>query len=248
VLLYRLVWAALWPFLHGWFRLRIDGAERIPAEGPAIIAPNHKSIMDAFFVAMATRRPVHFMGKAELFRPPLGALLRRLGAFPVRRGAGDLGALETAREILAEGGLVVLFPEGTRVEDEDALGAPRHGAGRLAVATGAPIVPAAITGTGRMWFGPIAKPRKVQVAFGEPIAITEDAAVAELVDERLWPAVAEQYGLLRARPGLILTGLTALGVGGGLLARRRARAAPKLLGRLPPRKLRRKRRRLPFRR
>jgi 1-acyl-sn-glycerol-3-phosphate acyltransferase len=240
MLLYRLARAALWPFLHGWFRLRIEGADRIPAAGPAIIAPNHKSFMDAFFVAMATRRPVRFMAKAELFRAPLGALLRRLGAFPVRRGAGDLGALQTARAILADGGLVVLFPEGTRVEDADALGAPHHGAGRLALATGAPIVPAAIAGTARMWLGPIPKPRKVQLAFGEPIAIPEAAAVAELVDERLWPAVAEQYGLLRARPGLILTALAALGVGGGLLARRRARATPKLLGVVSPRRLRRR--------
>jgi 1-acyl-sn-glycerol-3-phosphate acyltransferase len=240
---------ALVPFLHGWFRLRITGAEHIPSAGAAIIAPNHKSFMDAFFIAMATRRQVRFMAKAELFRGPLGALLRRLGAFPVRRGQGDAGALETAEAILADGGLVVIFPEGTRVLDPDALGSPHHGAGRLALATGAPIVPAAITGTARLWFGPIAKPRRVQVAFGAPVAVPASAgpeAVGELVNERLWPAVAEEYGRLRATPGLLLTALAALGIGGGLIARRRARAQPRLLGVVAP--LKQRRRRPPWRR
>jgi 1-acyl-sn-glycerol-3-phosphate acyltransferase len=236
--------ALLRPPLHVWFRLRITGAEHLPAEGAAIIAPNHKSFMDAFFVAMATRRPVHYMAKAELFRPPLGPLLVRLGAFPVRRGEGDTGAMQSAEAILRQGGLVAIFPEGTRVLDADAIGSPRHGAGRLALATGAPIVPAAIAGTQHLWLGPIAKPRRVQVAFGAPIALPEGAtagAAAELVDEELWPVVREEYGRLRARPGLILTALAALGVGGGLLARRRARSTPRLLGRAPSLKARRRR-------
>jgi 1-acyl-sn-glycerol-3-phosphate acyltransferase len=247
--LYAIVRSLLRPLLHTWFRLRITGAEHVPADGPAIIAPNHKSFMDAFFVAMATRRPVRYMAKAELFRPPLGALLARLGAFPVRRGEGDTGAMESAEAILRRGGLVAIFPEGTRIQDPDAIGSPRHGAGRLAVATGAPIVPAAIAGTQHLWLGPVAKPRRVQVAFGAPIVIPPDAtadAARQLVDEELWPTVREEYGRLRARPGLILTALTALGVGGGLLARRRARATPRLLGRVPP--LRARRRRPPWRR
>jgi 1-acyl-sn-glycerol-3-phosphate acyltransferase len=242
--LYAGVRGAVRPLLRFWFGLSIAGGEYVPAGGPAILAPNHKSFMDAFFLAMATRRPVRYMAKAELFRGPLGFLFPRLGAFPVRRGKGDADALATARTILEQGGLVVLFPEGTRVEDPDALGLPHHGAGRLAVETGAPIVPAAITGTAHLWIGPIAKPRRVRVALRPAIAPPPEAtpgAVATLIDEQLWPQVAEAYGGLRALPGAVLAALTALGLGGGLLARRQARAAPRLLGVVEPRRLRRRR-------
>jgi len=87
--LYALVRSILAPLLRLWFRLRISGAEHLPREGAAIIAPNHKSFLDAFFVAIATRRHVRYMAKTELFRGPLGWLFPRLGAFPVRRGETD---------------------------------------------------------------------------------------------------------------------------------------------------------------
>jgi 1-acyl-sn-glycerol-3-phosphate acyltransferase len=244
--LYAAVRFLLVGILRGWFRLRIAGRGHVPADGPAIIAPNHKSFMDAFFVGVATRRRVRYMAKTEIFRGPLTWLLVRLGAFPVRRGEADAEAMQTARAILEQGDVVVVFPEGTRVEDPDALGSPHHGAGRLAVQTGAPIVPAAITGTSHLWFGPIAKPRRVQVAFLPAIAPPHsDAAevIGEIVDRELWPAVQEEYGRLRARPGLVLTALAAIGLGGGLVARRRARAKPRLLGVVEPLKVRRRKRR-----
>ncbi len=226
-----------------WFRARISGREHIPASGAAIIAPNHKSFLDAFFVAIATRRRVRFMVKSELFRGPLGWLFLRLGAFPVRRGAADADALETATSILEQGGLLVVFPEGTRIEDAHALGSPHHGAGRLALQTGAPIVPAAIAGTQRLWLGPVPKPRRVQLAFLPAIDPRQFAerpdALGELVDRRLWPAVEGEYRRELARPGLILTALAAIGLGGGLLARRHARAQTRLLGVVEPLKVRR---------
>jgi 1-acyl-sn-glycerol-3-phosphate acyltransferase len=245
--LYVTVRAPLVAVLRVWFRLRVSCRENVPAEGPAIIAPNHKSFIDAFFVSVATRRRVRYMAKTEIFRGPLAWLLVRLGAFPVRRGEADVEAMRTARAILEQGGVVVLFPEGTRVEDPDALGAPHHGAGRLALETGAPIVPAAISGTAHLWLGPIAKPRRVQVAFLAPItppATDEPDAVSEVVDRELWPAVQEEYGRLRARPGLVLAGLAAIGIGGGLAARRRAVAKPRILGVVEPRNVRRRRKRL----
>ena len=241
--LYAFARLLLTPLLRGWFGLHVDGREHLPAEGAVIVAPNHKSFIDAFFVGMASRRPVRFMAKSELFHAPLGALLVRLGAFPVRRGEHDTDALESARAILRQGGVVVVFPEGTRVQDPDALGAPHHGAGRLAIDTGAPIVPTAIAGTAHLWLGPIPKPRHVRVAFRPPILPSEACgpdAVGELVDDRLWPEVREEYGRLRAAPGLILSALTALGVGAGLLARRQDSSLPKMLGVLPPLKLRRR--------
>jgi 1-acyl-sn-glycerol-3-phosphate acyltransferase len=242
--LYALARFLLTPPLRLWFRMRISGVEHVPPNGPAIIAPNHKSFLDAFFVALAIRRHVRYMAKTELIEGPLGRLFVALGAFPVRRGQADTQAITTARMILEQGGLLVMFPEGTRVEDPEALGSPHHGVGRLALETGAPIVPAAITGTDHLWFGPIPKPRRVELAFLEPLDPREFAgrpdAIRELVDHELWPAVQEQYGRQFGRPGLILTALAGLGIGAGILARRRTRSTPRLLSVVAPRKVRRR--------
>jgi 1-acyl-sn-glycerol-3-phosphate acyltransferase len=231
--------------LRGWFRLKASGAERIPIEGPVIVAPNHKNFLDPFFIGIATRRHVRYMAKIELLKGVRGWVLLRLGAFPVRRGGADAEALETARAILKAGGVVVVFPEGTRVEAADALGSPHHGAGRLALETGAPIVPAAITGTSHLWRGALPRRKRVQVAFLPAVAAPppdQPGDVFELIDERVWPAVQEEYGRLRASPGLIAAGLAALGVGGGVMARRRRAARPqtRVLGRIEPRRLRRR--------
>jgi 1-acyl-sn-glycerol-3-phosphate acyltransferase len=231
--------------LRLWFRVRVSGSEHVPSEGPAIVAPNHKNFLDPFFIGIATRRQVRYMAKAELFWGPLGWLFLRLGAFPVRRGEADTPAIETARAILGAGGVVVVFPEGTRVEARDALGSPHHGAGRLALETGAPIVPAAITGTSHLWRGALPGLKRVQLAFlpaVEPPPSSGRDQVADLIDARVWPAVREEYGRLRASPGLIAAGLAALGLGGGLLARQRleARRHTRLLGVVEPRRLRRR--------
>ena len=242
--LYGLVRLLVTPVLRGWFRVRIAGTDHIPATGAAIIAPNHKSFLDPFFVGIATRRHVRYMAKTELFKGPLGRLLLGLGAFPVRRGEADAAAMQTARLILEQGGLVVVFPEGTRVEDPDALGSPHHGAGRLALQTGAPIIPAAIAGTQKLWLGPVPKPRRVQLAFLPAIDTQQLSdrpdAVSELIDRELWPAVQREYGRELARPGAILAGLAAVGLGAGLVARRQARANTRLLGVVEPRKARRR--------
>jgi 1-acyl-sn-glycerol-3-phosphate acyltransferase len=229
--LYALVRAIVTPFLRIWFRMHVSGAEHIPAAGAAIVAPNHKSFWDSFFIAICTPRHLRFMAKTELIEARYGRLLVRLGAFPVRRGQSDAESLETARVILEQGGLLALFPEGTRIRDPVQLGHPRRGAGRLALETGAPLVPAAITGTEQLFMGPIPKPRRVQVAFAEPIAAHELASTPEaagaLVEEKLWPEVEGEYRRLRARPTLIAAGLAALGIGGGLLARSRRKPPPR---------------------
>ena len=145
----------------------------------------------------------------------------------MRRGQADADALETARIVLKQGGLLALFPEGTRVRDPDHLGHPHRGAGRLALETGAPLVPCAITGTEKIFRGGFPVPRRVQVAFSPPIQVSELAATpdaaATLVSETLWPEVEGSYRQLRARPTLIAAGLAALGLGGGLLLRRTRR-------------------------
>jgi 1-acyl-sn-glycerol-3-phosphate acyltransferase len=225
--LYALVRGLVSPLFRLYFRMHVSGAEHIPGEGAAIVAPNHKSFWDSFFIAVCTRRHVRFMAKTELIEAHPGRLLVRLGAFPVRRGQADEDALETARMILRQGGLLALFPEGTRVRDPDQLGHPRRGAGRLALETGAPLVPCAITGTEKIFRGGFPVPRRVQVAFSEPIPVSELAATpdaaATLISDTLWPEVEGEYRRLRARPTVIAAGLAALGLGGGLLLRRKRR-------------------------
>jgi 1-acyl-sn-glycerol-3-phosphate acyltransferase len=244
--LYVVVRALASMLLRTWFRLRVSGAENLPAATAAVVAANHKSFLDAFFIGLATDRRIRIMAKAELFRRPLGPVLVRLGAFPVRRGEADAEALETARQILAGDGLLVVFPEGTRIDEPDALGSPHHGAGRLALASGSPIVPVAIYGTSHLWIGPVPKPRRVDVSFLPPVAPDgadeTRAALEDLVDRRVWPAVQLEYGRLRATPGAIAVALAALGLG-GWAARAGRREVPRILGVIEPRKLRRRRRR-----
>lgn len=226
-ILYAVVRALFVPIMRLWYRLHVGGAEHIPREGAAIIAPNHKSFWDSFFIALATRRHLRFMGKSELFEGRKGRLLVRLGAFPVRRGEADAEALETARTILRQGGLLALFPEGTRVRDPETLGSPRRGAARLALETGAPLVPAAITGTEKLFAGPIPRPVRVQVAFAPPIGVAELEATqevaSELIDHQVWPEVQREYGRLKARPTLAAAAIAALGLGGLFLSKRRKR-------------------------
>lgn len=223
--LYALVRLLLAPFLRLYFRMHIEGAEHIPATGAAILAPNHKSFFDSFFLALATRRQLRYMGKSELFAGPWARLLVALGAFPVRRGESDADALETAQAILRQGGLLALFPEGTRIPDPEHLGEPRRGAGRLALETGAPIVPCAITGTDHLWLGPVLKPKRVQVSFAPPIEVSAlpptPEAAGEVIEQMVWPQVETQFRDLLARPGVIAAGLAALGLGGAIALRRR---------------------------
>ena len=136
--LYALVAGILKPLMRLWFRMHIEGADHIPNSGAAILAPNHKSFGDSFFLGVCTKRKLRFMAKTELFRGMWGPVLARLGAFPVKRGEADEDALLTARTILEQDGLLALFPEGTRVRDPDGLGEPKRGAGRIALESGAP--------------------------------------------------------------------------------------------------------------
>jgi 1-acyl-sn-glycerol-3-phosphate acyltransferase len=225
--LYALVRGVVSPLFRLYFRMHVSGADCIPREGRAIVAPNHKSFWDSFFIGVCTRRHVRFMAKTELIQARYGRLLVRLGAFPVRRGQADEDALETARLILEQGGLLALFPEGTRIRDPDNLGHPRRGAARLALETGSPLVPCAITGTEKIFRGDVPVPRRVQVAFSPPVPVAELPAgpekALELTEELLWPEVEEGYRRLRARPTIIAASLAALGIGGGLLVRRKRR-------------------------
>jgi 1-acyl-sn-glycerol-3-phosphate acyltransferase len=143
--------------------------------------------------------------------------------------------------VLRDGGLLALFPEGTRVRDPDRLGEPRRGAARLALESGATIVPAAISGTEDLWLGPLPKPRRVQVAFSAAVPVDRLPATPEgaerLTDAQVWPEVERSYRALRSRRTAAAALLAALGLGGGLAYRRSRRP--------PPSRIQRVRRRLP---
>src|SRR3954466_12482216 len=239
----------LTPIAAIWYRFKVTGAEYVPKDGAAIIAPNHKSFYDSFFVGLATKRHLHFMAKTELFEGKSAPLLSGLGAFPVRRGTADPDALETARIHLQEGRVLAMFPEGTRFRDPDALRAPRKGVGRLAIEAQAPIVPCAITGTEKLFLGGwFPKPVKVQVSFAPAITPAQleatPEAAAQLIEEHVWPQVEREFRRLRAREGLIAAGPPALGAGGGFAYRaQQQRNRPKnRLRRALPKAARKKRR------
>ena len=186
-----------WPVLYGPYRLRFRGRENLPATGGYVLACNHLSNFDPWPLAMPLwpRRWLRFMAKSELYWWPLTILLDIAGAFKVRRGIGDMDAVETAVQLAREGYVVVMFPEGTRrkkglVKRHQAR--PRSGAARIALEAGVPLVPAALAGTDRLLtLGPL------RVAYGAPIEMDDLRASGELrrssqeATERLTTRLAE---------------------------------------------------------
>ena len=131
--------------IRSFFRMRYKDMDKLPKEGGLIICANHISFLDAFFLSVALRRQVFYMGKDELFRiPVLRAIIKGVGAFPVKRGAADRSSLERASEIIREGKILGLFPEGTRSKTGE-LQRFKSGAAMLAGKLRADIVPVSIS-------------------------------------------------------------------------------------------------------
>jgi 1-acyl-sn-glycerol-3-phosphate acyltransferase len=151
------------------YRVTITGAERIPARDAVILVANHESMFDPWLLALATPRPVRYMAKSELWRIPLvGRALDAFGTFPVERGTGDGTAMSRAASLLHEGEVIGIFPQGTSKQLPER---PFHrGAARLALATGAPLVPVRLVGT-RGFLRPGRRPTQVHV--GEPIVVQQ---------------------------------------------------------------------------
>jgi glycerol-3-phosphate dehydrogenase (NAD(P)+) len=204
--LYLLARLFLTPFFLVYFRWGRTGREHARIKGGMIVAANHRSFLDPFVIGgcLPWRRPMNYVAKVELFRRPLqGWILSRLGAFPIRRGESDEESMETARQIVERGGSICMFPEGTRIR-RGTLGSPRRGVGRLALQTGAPVIPTAVLGTEHVRRGWRIRPRKVRVRLGRamtfPRAEEPSKALAETVTARIWPNVQLQWEDLGGLP------------------------------------------------
>ncbi len=167
---YRAAGLVVKPLMRFWFRIRVDGAQHIPAEGPVILASNHLSNIDPVLVASAIRRPVAFMSKSELFVGPLGWILHGIAQFPVNRGSIDREALRQSSAVVEEGGVLGLFPEGRRGDGSFTTIHP--GLAYIVLREPCPVVPVAIFGTERLrrrfgWL-PLATP--VRIVVGRAIA------------------------------------------------------------------------------
>src|SRR3954471_5622283 len=226
-IVYWIVRRVLQPFLLVSFHMTRTGREHVPKEGPVILAASHRSFVDPFIIAVCVRRPIYFVAKRELFEKRWqGWLLNALGAFPIRRGESDEESMDTALEILERGDVVVIFPEGTRIRT-GSLGKGKRGVGRLAVESGAPVVPVAVHGTERARRGWRIRPVKVKVRMGRPLTFprARDAspALAAEVTARIWPCVELQWEWLGGLPPLrkaAVIGAGSMGTGmAALLAR-----------------------------
>ena len=144
-------------------------AENVPGSGPVILAPNHFSFMDHFFLGCFIRRKVRFMAKSQLFKRPMQFIYTHGGVFPVRRGARDEEAFITAETILARGGAIAMYCEGGRSRTGKLAEQAKRGIGRLALETGAPVVPVAIHGSSQVRNWKRLQFPKVTVQYGEPI-------------------------------------------------------------------------------
>ena len=226
---YWIVRALFQPFFHIYFRMSRIGREHIPVDGPVIFAANHRSFLDPFVIACMSRRPLYYVAKKELFRHPLTAwFLNSLGAFPIDRGNADQDAMGTAREILQRGDSVLIFPEGTRTRP-GTLGAPKRGVGRLALETGAPVIPVAVIGTETIRRGWRIRPHKVSIRAGAPLRFPHGRrAVARswpsAVTERIWPCVMLQWEWLGGLPPIRRAAVIGAGSWGTGLAVALARA------------------------
>jgi 1-acyl-sn-glycerol-3-phosphate acyltransferase len=180
---YWIMKAIISPFLRLLWRVRVEGREHIPADGPVVLAANHQSFCDSFFLPLVVRRRVTYVAKAEYFDSWKTAwFFRAAGQIPMNRSGGDASqrALDTATEVLQGGGVLAIYPEGTRAPDAR-LHKGKTGMARLSLGCNVPVVPVGLVGTravqppGSMVMRPF---HTVRVRFGP-------AVVYEFADERV---------------------------------------------------------------
>lgn len=178
--------------------LEVVGVHHIPREGGVLLVSNHVSFLDPVIVGSAANREIHYMARSNAFSiPGIGPLISAYNAYPVNRGAADLGALRKTISLLKAGNVVLIFPEGTRSAD-GTLGAARDGACFIAHRAGVPTIPAFHSGAERMLPRGSKCPRRTQltVAFGTPIELTPGKSESKRdmykqMGEQMMQAIAE---------------------------------------------------------
>jgi 1-acyl-sn-glycerol-3-phosphate acyltransferase len=176
---YLFVGAVSWPVLRLLYRLRTQGTENLPSQGGYVLAANHNSNFDPWPLGLPLwpRRFLRFMAKSELYWWPLGHIINAGGGFPVRRGEGDVEAINRAVDLARDGYIVAMFPHGTRQRKglvKRYQQKAHTGAARIALEAGVPLVPAAIAGTDRL-----ARLGPLRVRYGRPLDL-EDLRDQEL--------------------------------------------------------------------
>jgi len=207
---YWVVKAVLTPVLVVCYRVRCRGRRHVPRRGGVILASNHQSFIDSLFVPLCVPRRVTYLAKAEYFDSPKTAwFFRAVGQIPIRRGGGSTSerALQTAREVLDAGGVLGIYPEGTRSPD-GRLYRGHTGVARIALACGVPVVPVACIGTADVQPIGAMRPRlfrRVTVRFGPPLrwpaleGAEADRATLRQVTDEIMDAIAHLSGQERAR-------------------------------------------------
>lgn len=182
-------------FYNLFFRIKIEGLENVPRDGAFVVCANHKSLLDPPLLGVCLPINLRFMAKEELFNNKLfGALIRALGAFPVKRGTGDIGALRAAIKILGEGERLVIFPEGAR-SPEGHMNKGKSGAALIATKSKVNILPIGICGKYRPF-------SKLTVKIGKMIELDEyfdtknsSVTLQDITDTRIMPAISELSGV-----------------------------------------------------
>lgn len=190
------------------FDLKVYGVEHVPRSGGAIIASNHQSYLDPVLIGVALPRPLSYMAKSELFRNRLFArLIRSLHAFPVRQGAGDVGAMKESIRRVREGHLLNIYPEGTRTED-GRLQPILPGVALVVRRAGVPVVPAVVDGAFDAWppHRKLPRPRRwpIIVLYGPPMDFSglKGEAISQRIDQtfrRMLEAAADKRRELESR-------------------------------------------------
>jgi 1-acyl-sn-glycerol-3-phosphate acyltransferase len=187
--------------LYAWtlLRARSIGAQNVPETGAAILAPNHFSYMDHFLIGIFIRRKVRFMGKSQLFAGPACWVYLQGGVFPVRRGARDNEAFITAEAILDRSGVVAMYPEGGRSRTGDLSAQAKPGIGRLALESGAPVVPIAILGSSKIRNWKRLRFPRVRVQYGEPLRFAREPDATRERQQEVADAIFAEIRTLYAR-------------------------------------------------
>ncbi len=176
------------------YRVRAIGVANVPKTGALVLAPNHFSQMDHFFIGLYLRRQVRFMAKSQMFGPPvLTYIYKHGGVFPVRRGHHDEEAFKTVFAILDQGGMLLVYAEGGRSRSSE-LGEPKPGIGRIALESGVPVVPVAVHGSASVRRWKRFRFPKVTVQFGEPVSYQREQSPSR---ERQLEAATEVFGRVR---------------------------------------------------